>query len=172
MTNSPVATFVILGLIVAVLVTSYLVPRRKRKSELGKVALYEEQCPGTQKLRFWLRYGSAISNWRIALYEDSFVLASLVVVSIRYTEVVSIAYKEGLLSSRLHIQTHNPKIDVILMPGNPQKILDIFLEKNVRASKPSHQAVRLMKVLRFCFMSVLVVVFVVVTVLVVRAAKY
>jgi len=156
--NSPLLTFVVLVLIAIVLIGSYVLPRKRGKSELNRVAIYEEQCPGSQRLGLAIRYGSGTSNWRIALYEDMFALASVTSYTVKYADIASVECKEGLFSSLLHVKSSTPAIDLTLRPKNAQRIVSILLEKKVRVLQQDGQKVRVMKVLRFVTLSFLIAV--------------
>lgn len=126
-----VVALVVLGIVFI----SYILPRRKSEYELDKTAIYEEHCRGIQKFGFGFRAGSSLPNWRIAFYNNEFVIASLSVMRVKYIDVGSVEYRNSFMSSGLLLEIKNPKINLILKPINPKKMLEIFKENNVQISR-------------------------------------
>lgn len=131
MIDSSLVTLIGLGTIGIVFVLLFLAPYKRAKEELGQALLYEERCTGRKKIGLGFSAGGNILNWRISFYENFFVIASIGATVIAYKEVESAQYKRQIFSKGVRIQVRNPRMEIVLFPAEPQKILAIFEGKHV-----------------------------------------
>ena len=131
MIDSPLFTLIGLGVIGAVFVFLFFAPNRHSNEESGMKPLYEERCSGRKNWGWGFFAGGNIPNWRISFYESFFVIASIGSTKIPYNKVESVEYKRQIISKGLHIKVSDPRMEVVLFPSEPQKILELFKNKNV-----------------------------------------
>lgn len=129
----------LLVLLVVVLVaiaflSLFLFPRRRSKVEATATLLYEERCSGRKKVGYGFFAGGNIPNWRISLYEDFFVIASIGSTRIPYSEVQSVEYARQVISKGVRIRARNPRIDIVLYPKEPNMLMQLFAAKDVPIS--------------------------------------
>jgi len=115
--------------------TLFVLPRLRLPEENGEIPLYEERFSP-----YWaLNRGVAKTGWkavapiRTSFYEDFFVVHSLTLKKIHYTEVLSISFTKNLFSNPMTIHLANGK-SLILCPKNSEKIQSL-LNKDVKKQK-------------------------------------
>jgi hypothetical protein len=131
MIDSPLVTLIGLGVIGVVFVLLFMAPYRRAKEESGQTLLYEERCTGRKKVGLGFSAGGNIPNWRISFYESFFVIASIGTAIISYKEVESVKYRRQFFSKGVHILVRSPRMEIVLFPKDPQKILALFEGKHV-----------------------------------------
>ena len=135
MIDSSLVTLIGLGVIGIVFVLFFMAPNRRAKEESGQALLYEERCTGRKKIGLGFSAGGNIPNWRISFYDNFFVIASIGTTVIFYKEVESAQYKRQIISKGIHIQVRSPRMEIVLFPKEPQKILAIFEGKHVSVAR-------------------------------------
>ena len=135
MIDSSLVTLIGLGVIGIAFVLLFLAPNRRAKEESGQALLYEERCTGRKRVGLGFSAGGNIPNWRISFYENFFVIASIGTMVISYKEVESAQYKRQIFSKSVRIQVRSPRMELVLFPKEPQKILTIFEGKHVSVVK-------------------------------------
>lgn len=134
MIDPALITLIVIALIATVLILLFFLPLRRSKDEVGATLLYEERCTGRKILALGFSSGGTIPNWRISFYEDFFVIASIARTKIPYGAVKSVEYARQLISKGIRIRVHSPRMDIVLFPKEPAKIVEIFVGKNVPIS--------------------------------------
>ena len=116
--------------IIAVLI---IWPSKRAEYERGRTPLHQERCNGFQRY-FMFLYGGTIYNWRISLYDDFFVVASLRRTRFLYENISSVECKRHLISTGITIHALNPKMDFTIFPRKEDLILSIFKRKGITIS--------------------------------------
>jgi len=123
-----------LGLIALALLLVFLLPRERSKEEVGLPVLYEERC-SRRTGRFGFFAGTNLSSIRISLYDTFLVIRLLFPTKILYTKVRSVEYRRQWVSWGLNIRMRNSRVEIVLFPRNPQRILAVLRDEGVTVAE-------------------------------------
>lgn len=132
MIDNSLLSLLVIVIILGVFGFFAVMSKRKTGIEKGLKPLYEERCSGNRR-SFGLVIGGNIPFWRVSLYENFLILASVGKIVLHYNEIDSVEFSNRFFNKKIRICAVNSKIDIIIYPKNVKKIVSIFKEKNVAA---------------------------------------
>jgi len=135
MIDSPLLTLIGIALVALVFFAIYVLPMRRSRAERGGTLLYEERCSGRANSGLGLWLGGNIPNWRISFYERFLVISSVGQTTVPYEEIQSVEYGRQLISKGIRVRAREPRLDIILFPKEPAKVLELFENKKVRVNR-------------------------------------
>ena len=110
-------------------------PSKRAQCEIGLIPLHQERCNGSQRFAIFI-YSGNIYNWRISLYDDFLVVASIRTMVFRYRDIDFVEYKRSWVSKGIQFHVRDSRVEFFVFPKNAESMLTLLEKKGVSVLRP------------------------------------